>query len=176
VAGTPSQGFVLRAVALAVWAFGVWLLITWTVTAEQLLFGAGVAIVVGLSLAPLGAVVAPWRLLDPRRLAAVLFLIATSLARVVRANVVLAGRIWAPSRPVRSGMLIVPTAMRSDANIGATGLITSLIVDNQIVDLDTERHELQFHAVSVPEGDKDEQSESINAPIERLLARIAGRA
>lgn len=164
-----------RAATLAVWAFAVWLLLTWTVTAEQLAFGAGLAVAVGLALCPIGEVARPWRLADPRVLAALAGLLVTSLARVVRANVALAARIWAPSRPLRSGMVIVPTSARGTAEVGGTGLITSLIVDNQIVDVDVKRMEMQYHAVAVPPGDAAKKSESINAPTERWLARLIRR-
>jgi multicomponent Na+:H+ antiporter subunit E len=69
-------------------------------------------------------------------------------------------------------MLIVPTSMRTDGGIGGTGLITSLIVDNQITDLDRKRQELQYHAVAVPEGDRGRRAMSVNAPVERLLKPI----
>jgi multicomponent Na+:H+ antiporter subunit E len=59
-----------RVVALFCWAYGVWVLLTWTLTAEQLLLGAGIAAIVAVALAPLGDVPGPWQLLPPRRLAA----------------------------------------------------------------------------------------------------------
>lgn len=52
-----------RVAALGVWAYIAWVLLTWTLTAEQQLIGVLVAIAVGLSMAPLGDVAAPWRLL-----------------------------------------------------------------------------------------------------------------
>ena len=161
-----------RIVALWIWACGVWLLLTWTVTFEQLVTGGLVSLAVALALCPFGEVAAPWRLLDPRVLFAVLRLVFVSLVHIVRANVELVYRIWAPSRPLRSGMFIVPTTMRNDAGLGGTGLITSLIVDNQIIDIDRQRNELQYHAVAVPEGDRAERAKSVNAPVERLLAPI----
>lgn len=164
-----------RALTLAIWAFAVWLLLTWTVTAEQLVFGALLALAVGVVMAPLGPVVSPWRLLDPRRLFGVVALFLSAAVRIVRANVGLARRIWLPSRPLASGMVIVPTGLHTDAGLGATGLITSLIVDNQIVDLDRDENVLQYHAIAVPEGSKAEQAEAINTPVERLIARIDRR-
>ena len=166
---------ILRVVYTGVWAYAVWLVITWTATAEQLIFGAVLSLLVGVALAPLGDVAAPWRVFDPRRALALATLLATCLVRIVRANVSLARRILSPSRPLASGMVIVPTTMRTDSEIGATGLVTSLIVDNQIIDVDADRHLLQYHAVSVPEGDYRQRAEQINAPIERLLARIYRR-
>jgi len=49
------------------------------------------------------------------------------------------------------------------------GLMTSLVVDNQLVDLDPSRGQLQYHAVAVPAGGPDEAAEATNLPAERLL-------
>jgi multicomponent Na+:H+ antiporter subunit E len=164
-----------RLFALFVWAYGVWLLLTWTVTFEQLVFGGLLAAAVACALAPLGEVARPWRLLDPRILFAVLRLLVVSLGRIVRANVELAWRIWTPSLPLASGMVVVPTPFRSEAAVGGLGLITSLIVDNQIADVDRRRNELQFQAVTVPEGDAEAKRAAITEPTERLLAPILRR-
>jgi multicomponent Na+:H+ antiporter subunit E len=166
---------ITRLLALFVWAYGVWLLLTWTVTFEQLVFGGLLAAVVACALAPLGEVARPWRLLDPRILFAVLRLLVVSLGRIVRANVELARRIWTPSLPLASGLISVPTSMRTDGGVGGTGLITSLIVDNQLADLDRRRNELQFHAVTVPDGDAAAKGAAITEPTERLLAPILRR-
>ncbi|HZC73291.1 MAG TPA: Na+/H+ antiporter subunit E [Jatrophihabitans sp.] len=161
-----------RAVAIAVWAFGCWLLITWTATAGQLAFGALLAIAIGAALAPLGAVAAPWRLLDPRRLVALGRLLGAAAVRIVRANLSLAARIWRPSRPLRSGMIVLPTRARSDGVVAASGLITSLIVDNQVVDLDRRRHRVQYHVMAAPAGSQQERAEAVNAPVERLVRAV----
>jgi hypothetical protein len=44
-------------------------------------------------------------------------------------------------------------------------LISSLIVDNQLVDLDRSGNVLQYHAISIPDGDPRSQ---IDEPIERF--------
>jgi len=163
---------VRRVAALGVWAYVVWVLLTWTLTAEQELVGLVLAVAVGLSMAPLGNVAAPWQFFDPRRFVGLLRLMVAALLRIVAANIQLARRIWAPSRPLSSGMVIVPTRERTDGGLAATGLITSLIVDNQIVDIDRGRNELQYHAVAVPHGNRKRPEDDINAPVERLLAPI----
>jgi multicomponent Na+:H+ antiporter subunit E len=161
-----------RFVSLTIWSYAVWVLLTWTRTAEQLLTGLAVALVVAAFLAPLGAVAAPWALLDPRRLAALVTLAVSASWRIVVANARLSRRIWASSRPLRLGMVVVPTGARTDGELAAVGLLTSLIVDNQIVDLDRERHELQYHAVDVPPPDPDQARAGINEPVERFLPTI----
>jgi multicomponent Na+:H+ antiporter subunit E len=130
---------------------------------------------VAATMGPLGDVAAPWTALEPRRLRALLRLVASGTVRVVRANVVLSRRIWSPRRPLRSGMVVVATRAHTDGELAAVGLISSLIVDNQLVDLDRSADRLQYHAVAVPEGPPERKSESINAPVERLVAPLTRR-
>ncbi len=166
-----------RIVALFCWAYAAWVLLTWTRTAEQLLFGAGVAAVVAVALAPLGEVAGPWQLLTPRRLAAIAALLALTSYRIVAANLRLSRLIWDPRlrERLRTGMVVVPTTQNSAGGLTAVGLITSVIVDNQLVDLDPSRGELQYHAVEVPGGDPEQAREKINGPVERLLTAFTGR-
>lgn len=161
--------YAARAIGLAAWCMIVWILLTWTVTLEQYAFGIGVSLAVGLALAPLGPVVPPWGLLTPRRLGRILGLMTTSAGRIVAANVKLAARIWAPSRPLRSGMVITPTTQRSVFGLTVVGLVTSVVVDNQVVDVDRRRRELQYHAVAVPERGPENARAKINGPVERFL-------
>jgi multicomponent Na+:H+ antiporter subunit E len=158
-----------RIVSLTCWCMLVWVLLTWTRTLEQLAFGAAVSILVAVAMAPLGDVVAPWRILQPRRFAALVGLAGTVLVKIVVANVKLSARIWAPSRPVRSGMVIVPTTQRTDFGLTVVGLVTSLIVDNQLVDVDRDGGRLQYHAVDVPDRDPKKARAVINGPVEHFL-------
>jgi len=163
-----------RMAALWCWAYLVWVLLTWTLTVEMQLFGAGVALAVAAALAPLGEVAGPWQLLRPGRLAAAALLLGSAAGRIVLANLRLSRLIWHPrlrhpGGPLRSGMVIVPTRYTSAGQLTAVGLITSVIVDNQITDVDRDRHELQYHAVVVPEGGQDQARDEINGPVERRL-------
>jgi multicomponent Na+:H+ antiporter subunit E len=155
--------------ALTAWAYLAWVLLTWTKTAEQLLVGAAVALAAGIVLAPLGEVVGPWELLRPRRLKAAVQLMGYAAWWIVVANVKLARRIWSPRLPLESGMLTVPTEEKTDGGLTTVALVTSVIVDNQIVDLDRDESVLQYHAVAIPSRDPNECAEVINAPIERIL-------
>ncbi len=159
-----------RVFALFCWAFGVWVLLTWTLTLQQLAFGAGIAAVVAVALAPLGDVTGPWQLLAPRRLAATAALLLLAARRILIANLRLSRLIWDPRLPLRSGMVVVQTHQRSAGGLTAVGLITSVIVDNQLVDVDPSRAQLQYHAVEVPEGGPERAREAINGPVERHLA------
>jgi len=160
---------VRRIGALAIWVFAGWVLLTWTRTWGQLLVGVVLSLGIALACAPLGDVAEPWQILRPRRLVGLLLLGGEALIRIVRANVSLARRIWLPSRPLRSGMIILPTAMRSEGGLTAVGLITSVIVDNQVIDLDLHKHELQYHAVWIDSDTPEKNRENVNGPIEKRL-------
>jgi multicomponent Na+:H+ antiporter subunit E len=168
-AGRVPPGRVLR---LTVWNYLVWVVLTWSRSPEQLLTGLVAAVLVAVAVAPFGEVARPWAVLSRRRLAALARLAAGSLVRIVVANARLTRRIWSPHRSLSSGMVIVPTTARGDGELATLGLLSSLVVDNQIVDLDREHHVLQYHAVAVPERGHEE--EQIAAAIERELPAIFG--
>ncbi len=153
--------------SLALWAGVAWVLLTWTASVEQAVYGVVVSVAVALILWPLGPPARPWRLLRPRRLVRLGALAGTSAARIVWANLVLARRVWSPSRPIRTGMLVVPTTVRSDGAVTVIGLLGSIIVDHQLVDLEPGR--LHYHAVWVASEDPIEARERINGRLERLL-------
>jgi len=171
----PSRQIAVRLIALWCWSYLVWVLLTWTLTVEQLLFGAAIAVAVAVALAPLGEVAGPWRLLRPRALAGGARLLISAAGRVFLANLRLSRRIWDPRRPLASGMVITPTQERQDWGLAAVGVISSLIVDNQITDLDARAHELQYHAVAVPEGGAEKARVQINGPVEDLLKPFHAR-
>jgi multicomponent Na+:H+ antiporter subunit E len=164
-----------RIAALWLWAFAVWVLLTWTRTFSQLFFGLGISLAVALGCAFFGPVAAPWAYASPVRLVATVRLVVSALVRIVRANISLARRIWTPSRPLRSGMVIVPTEFTSEGGLAAVGLITSVIVDNQLVDLDVANGELQYHGVWIPSVDPRENRERMNGPVEARLKGIVER-
>jgi multicomponent Na+:H+ antiporter subunit E len=167
--GMPPRQLLPRLIGLWCWAYLVWALLTWTLTIEQVLFGAFIAAAVAVALAPLGEVAGPWRLLRPRALAGGVWLLVAAAGQILLANLRLARRIWDPRRPLASGMVITPTRERRDWGLAAVGVLSSLIVDNQITDLDARAHELQYHAVAVPEGGAERARAQINGPVEDLL-------
>jgi multicomponent Na+:H+ antiporter subunit E len=150
------------------WCYLVWLLLTWTATVEQFVVGALISALVTVVGASLGNLAGPWRVLSPSRALAVARLIAVVAARVVVANVRLARLVWSRRPDPPSGMVIVSTDERSDGGLTAVAVFTSVVVDSQLVDLDRERHELQYHAVWASE-DQEANHRRINAPIEAAL-------
>ncbi len=156
--------------ALALWSGLAWALLTWTATVEQITYGVIVSLAVAVILSPLGPVARPWRMLHPRRLWRLATVAAVAAGRIVGANLVLARRVWSPARPLRTGMLVVPSDMASDGTVTAVGLLGSVIVDHQLVDLEPGR--LQYHAVWVVSEDPEEARKVINGSVERILQPV----
>lgn len=153
--------------ALLGWDFCTWLLLTGTTTRDSMLSGLVVSGIVALALAPLGRVVGPWTVVSPTRIGPELKLAGRVLVGVTAANLDLVRRTWTLPRPdVTPGMVIVPTRARSDGELTAVGTLTSLVVDNQFVDVDRSTHELLFHCIAVPQGGPEERREEINAKVE----------
>jgi multicomponent Na+:H+ antiporter subunit E len=121
--------------------------------------------------APLGHLSGPWRGLSVGRASAVVRLAGLVAARVVVANVRLARLVWSRRPEPPSGMVIVGTEERSDGGLTAIAVLTSVVVDSQLVDLDRKRHELQYHAVWASD-DHEANHRRINAPIEAALKGV----
>jgi multicomponent Na+:H+ antiporter subunit E len=159
----------VRVLALFAWCFLAWLMLAWMLTAESLIVGVAVSLAVALATAPLGEVVGPWAFLRPTRLAALVRLGAALLGRIVVANVRLSSWVWRSGRPPASGMVEVPTQLSGSGAVAVTGLLSSLVVDNQIVDVDLARRRLLYHALDVPTGGADAAYDEVNGPIEARL-------
>jgi multicomponent Na+:H+ antiporter subunit E len=171
---TRRRSFLPGWVAISAWCYLVWLLLTAPPTTGSLIVGAVLALGCGPILSPLGPLPAPWSMLRPGRLWAELRLGWLLVRRVIRANGRLLVRVWSPKPPGRTGMVVVPTRTRSDGAAAAVGLLTSLVVDNQLVDLDLRRHQMLYHCIDVPAPER--RYEATVGPIESLVLRVeAGR-
>jgi multicomponent Na+:H+ antiporter subunit E len=162
-----------RWLALLGWSFAAWLLLSGTTTRDSMLAGLVVAGLVAAALAPLGTVVGPWTFVSPSRIGPQLRLAGRVLVGITAANLELVRRTWAWPRPdVTPGMVIVPTRARTDAELTAVGTLTSLVVDNQFVDVDRSTHELLFHCIAVPSGGPEERREQISAAVEQDVLAV----
>jgi len=160
-----------RLFSLASWCMAAWVLLTWTATVEVIAVGAGISLLCAWALLWAGPVPGPWVLLHPRRLLPLARLVGSMLLRVVAANVGMARRIWTRGHRLRTGMVVVPTRMRRDGDLAAVGLLSSLVVDNQIVDLDRSSAELMYHCVDVPP--EDDRYDAVNGPVEGLVEKVS---
>ena len=174
--GVGGKGVLVlsRWIASFCWAYLTWTVLSWTLSVEQIGVGIAVSAFAATMCAQLGPMAGPWQVLRPRRAAALVRMAGYVLVRMVRANLALSRRIWAPRMPLPSGMVVVPTTARTDGALTAVGILTSVIVDSQLVDLNRPRGELQYHVVSADRTDPEDNRRRINAPIEdRLTPMVA---
>ncbi len=162
---------------MTAWIFALWVIFTWTAAVEQLVWGTAVALLLAGPLAGTGRVARPWKALAPRRMWAASRLLAVYLARMTKANLGLARRIWTPRLPLRSGMVLVADPTTTDGSLTWLALMTSTIVDNQLVDVDDAsppgHRRLQYHGVWIPTFDPDANAARIEGSIPRWLELIA---
>jgi len=165
----PTSQLIARTAALFAWCYLVWLLLTLTPTVEVFLVGVPVGLLCAALLAPLAPAAGPWRLLRPAT--ALHWLRATVRlgASIVRANVMMARLVWTRNVRPPSGMVVVPSRTGDTDLLATTGLLSSLVVDNQVVDVDPSRSELMYHCIEVPPEDADAY-DLVNGPVERLVS------
>jgi multicomponent Na+:H+ antiporter subunit E len=162
-----SMPMIRRRLHIGAWALLTWLLLTWTTSVQQLAAGVVVSVLAGWALAPVAPIAAPWSVLVPSRAWRVLAIALDCAVRIVQANVVLARRIWDPKLPIRTGMLVFPTPLRSEGAVGAVGILSSLVVDNQLVDLETGH--LQYHAIWAEPSDPAHAHRRVMGRLEPLV-------
>jgi multicomponent Na+:H+ antiporter subunit E len=157
---------VRRWLAAFAWAYLTWTVLSWTASGEAIVVGLVLSALTAVACAPLGPLAGPWQVLVPRRAVGLVRLAGHVVVRMIAANLALTRRIWTPRLPLPSGMLVVPTTAGTDGELAAVGLLTSVIVDSQLVDLDRDRDELQYHVV-------DAQRHDINGPVEARIERLS---
>jgi multicomponent Na+:H+ antiporter subunit E len=157
--------------SLFCWCLPLWLLLSGTVSTEVLVTGVAVAVFSTWVLVPLGGVRGPSALLRPKRVLPVAKLAGTLSWQVCRANLVMARRVWSREPPPRTGMVVVTTQARGLGPVAAVGLLTSLVVDNQVVDVDLASNQMLYHCLDVPPAGK--RYDDTIGPIEGRVLRVA---
>ena len=162
-----------RTRGLAAWCFLAWLMLSLSVSVESLVTGLVLSLGAAAALSPLGEVPGPWTLLRPRRVGA-----------TAPPGGWAGGRLHAREPPDGPARVDAPPAAahgdgrrrdaaRTDGQVGAVGLLTSLVVDNQVIDVDLDERTMLYHCVEVPRG---EPYDAVNGPVERRLLAIEDRA
>jgi multicomponent Na+:H+ antiporter subunit E len=155
--------------APSVFAFLLWLAVTWTVEPVSLALGAAIAGAAGFGFRRVGLTESRL-LLAPRRLFWALLYVPVLFVYVVRANLDVAYRVLHPRLPIRPGIVRVRTRLRSpSARVLLANSIT-LTPGTLTVDLVDDR--LYVHRIHVPEQDADARTEADLARFEAFIRRI----
>lgn len=159
----------MTVVAPSVFAFVLWLAVTWTFDPVSLIAGAVIALGTGLALRRT-SLAESRLLLFPQRLFWALLYVPVLLAYVVRANLDVAYRVLHPRLPIRPGIVRARTSLRSPS--GRVLLANSITLTPGTLSVDLVDDLLYVHRINVPAANGDAVTESELARFETFIRRI----
>ena len=158
-----------RRITNIVLAFGLWLLLTWTLDVEMVVVGAVFSIVVGLAVGELLGV-SPASFFNPRRWFWFILFIPYFAFECAKANLDMAYRVLHPAMPIRPGVVRIHTSLKTD--FGRSFLATSitLMPGTHVVDVVDDR--IYVHWINVQGNGEDDYTRRIVRGFEKLLGNI----
>ena len=159
----------MKKIAFFFLLLGVWLLLTWSVQAQDIFAGIGFSLLLA---AVLGRVYPkePSRLFQPRRWFWFLCYIPYFIYYCIRANVDVAYRVLHPDVPIRPGIVCVHTELHGD--LAKTFLANSITLTPGTLTVDVDGQDLYVHWINIETDDPARQTELIVRRFERLLKEI----
>ena len=158
-----------KLLALFLFAFLVWAMVTWTFDATTLVVGVLVAGAVAWLLADVELEEAPLLLL-PHRLLWALAYVPVLFLYVVQANLDVAYRVLHPALPIRPGIVRVRTELTTD--LAKTFLANSITLTPGTLTVDIDGQDFYVHWINIESDDPQEQTETIIRRFERMLKEI----
>jgi multicomponent K+:H+ antiporter subunit E len=97
--------------------------------------------------------------------------VATFVYQNVVANITVAGLVLRPWKPIRSGLVKVPLALRTDVGITMLAHSITLVPGTMTVDVAPDRSHLLVHVLALedPEAAVDEIKRTLEAPIREFV-------
>ena len=153
-------------------AFGLWLLLTWSLQVESILAGAvGAAlsaVFVG-RLFPRGAH-GVFSLSAVKRVLWFIYYVPVFLIYCLKANLDVVYRVLNVNLPIRPGIVKVKTTLKSD--MGRTFLANSITLTPGTLTVDIIDDDMYIHWIAVASDDPAEQTKMIVSRFEKILKRI----
>jgi multicomponent Na+:H+ antiporter subunit E len=159
------KSFRQRAV-LGVSLFFLWLLLAGTLTTQEIIAGAIVALVIALLPLP-GSDVYGEVLLAPRRIGAVVAYFFVFLWAVVKSNLDVAFRVLSPTLPINPGIVRVKTRLKS--RIGRLLLANSITLTPGTISVAIEGEDVFVHWINTSARDVEESTRQIVSGFEKYL-------
>ena len=159
------KSFRQRAV-LWVSLFLLWLLLAGTLTTQEIVAGAVVALLIALLPLP-GAGVYGEVLLAPRRIGAVVAYFFVFLWAVVKSNLDVAFRVLSPTLPINPGIVRVKTRLKS--RIGRLLLANSITLTPGTISVAIDGDDVFVHWINTGAPDVEESTRQIVSDFEKYL-------
>ncbi len=159
----------MKVFAVWVFAFLVWVAVTWTFDPASIVVGLLVSGILAVALRGIELDEAPLLLL-PQRLFWALAYVPVLFWYVVQANLDVAYRVLHPALPIRPGIVKARTSLASPA--GRVLLANSITLTPGTLSVDLVDDVLYVHRINVPEEDPDGDTERSMARFEGFIRRI----
>jgi multicomponent Na+:H+ antiporter subunit E len=159
----------VKKVILTLVAFGLWLLLTWTLNWQNLLVGGIVAITTGLIFGNL-YVTTPSKIFQPIRWFWLIVYIPVFVWEMAKANFDVAYRVIHPKMPIQPGIVKVKTNLKSE--MAKAFLANSITLTPGTFTVDIKDQFLYIHCINVRHTKLDEASHDIIDRFEKLLMKI----
>jgi multicomponent Na+:H+ antiporter subunit E len=158
-------------IVLFVLSFFLWLMLSWSVDAENIV----IAVFVGLIVSLLTADVFPKKVPvfhRPARYLWILYYIPIFTWECIKANIDGAYRVIHPDVPIKPGIVKVKTTLKSETGLTFLANTLSLKPGTMTVDIDREGGYLYVHWVDVRSQDVKAATEELVLKFERILKKI----
>ncbi|MCU0724982.1 MAG: Na+/H+ antiporter subunit E [Planctomycetes bacterium] len=158
-----------RVIATFVFAFLVYLAVTWSLDPASVLIGAAASLAAAVAMRPLELEVAPLLLLPHRLLFAVIY-VPVLLWYVIRANLDVAYRVIHPKLPIRPGIVKARTTLKTAA--ARVLLANSITLTPGTLTVDLVGDALYIHRIAVPEKEPEAEMQRSIEHFEGFIRRI----
>lgn len=159
----------MRKIVLILFAFVLWLLLTWSFTLQSMAAGGAVALVVGLLFGNF-VIEKAGPVFDAKRWFWALVYIPVFLWEMTKANFDVAYRVLHPKLPIDPGIVKVKTALKSE--MGIVFLANSITLTPGTFTVDLKGQYLYIHCIKVRNTGLAEASHEIVDRFEKLLIKI----
>ena len=161
----------MRKVILFIIALIVWILLTWALSAQELILGILVSILVAFMIGDL-FIQRPRYAAQIKRYLWFLYYLPIFLWECFKANVDVAFRVGHPDLPIHPGIVKVKTSLKSETGLTFLANSITLTPGTLSVDVDQENGFLYVHWIDVKDKDIERATRLVAERFERILKRI----
>ena len=151
-------------------SFFIWLALSWEISAVSLALGVIVSFIVAATAGQLFSD-APHKWAQPRRYFYFFLYIFVFLWECVKANIDVALRVIKPAMPINPGIVIVKTALTSEAALTFLANSITLTPGTLSVDVDSEKKLIYVHWIDVKDRDIEKATRIIVSRFEGLIGK-----
>lgn len=157
----------MHRISFAIVAYGLWLLLTWSLSWQSLAIGGVVVLFVSLFF---GKDFLGFKIFSLRRIFWALYYLPIWIFYCIVANLDVAYRVAHPRMPIKPGIVKIRTDLKSD--IGKTFLANSITMTPGTMTVDIQDEYLYIHWINVADERLEEATRIIASKFEKILKRI----